>query len=371
MPSSLANRSSSLNLCSVREAASCSQPPRRAPGSNSSSGRDLGRSPLARLDSNPTHHPETGLQKQLHANKVWSAPPLPTHESDAQPLLGDVRISWGRNLPNMPNVLPLGTDPRSGDPTHPTPKAMTQCLSRWRSGDAVIVNLGELGRAGVIHNCELAVHTRRSAMQQQQPCALEVLDARDLVQQGLVFCRHCLEVSCHKIGVAQRCPEHLNPVARWADVNPPHSGIRVDNLSSPLQTIAHRRRDACTNPHLCLAHVDSDARVPPGEVETLRTCHRGMGKGVRQATNNGQHPPDLGVCPRENNNGIIASPCSPPSPWEVVWISPRSFSHKNSERCPQAEKKSGQNTHPNFLGCADRDAHSDSTRCTHFVSARS
>ena len=46
-------------------------------------------------------------------------------------------------------------------------------------------------------------------------------------------------------------------------MNPPHSGIRVDNLRSPLQTIAHCRPDACTIPHLCLAHVDSDVRVPP------------------------------------------------------------------------------------------------------------
>ena len=50
-------------------------------------------------------------------------------------------------------------------------------------------------------------------------------------------------------------------------------------------------------------------------------------------------------------------------PWDWKRTRESSFRHRGMTRV--SAKKSEQNIHPNFLGCADYDARSDFTRCTH------
>ena len=162
-------------------------------------------------------------------------------------------------------------------------------------------------------------------MQQQQPSALEVLHSWDAVKQCLVFCHHCLKVPCHKIGVTKWSPKDFDDLSiSGQQRSPPHSGVGVDSLSGPFQTIAHNGPGSCTIPQLCLAHVDSDACILPQRhlkevVDRARPvrwrqrkCHPRT-QGVLLVSSDGPPPREHSVG-RGNNNGIIASPCSPPSP---------------------------------------------------------
>ena len=73
-----------------------------------------------------------------------------------------------------------------------------------------------------------------------------------------------LLVPCHKIGVTQWSPKDFDALSiSGQQRSPPHSGVGVDSLSVPLETIAHNGPGSCTIPQLCLAHVDSDACIPP------------------------------------------------------------------------------------------------------------
>ena len=123
-----------------------------------------------------------------------------------------------------------------------------------------------------------------------------------LLVQCLVFCHHCLKVPCNKIRVTQWSPEDFDALSiSGQQRSPPHSGVGVDCLSGPLQTVAHNGPGSCTIPQLCLAQqrhqgvsrpiprvvkAPASRVIPPGlsKVQKLeqalllirlsRSCHR-------------------------------------------------------------------------------------------------
>ena len=57
-----------------------------------------------------------------------------------------------------------------------------------------------------------AICATGSAIQQQNPCALHILDVQNFVDQLFVFRRECCQLRSHEIGVTQRSAEDLDPL---------------------------------------------------------------------------------------------------------------------------------------------------------------
>ena len=86
-----------------------------------------------------------------------------------------------------------------------------------------------------------------SAMQQQNPCGLQILDVQNFVGQLFVFRRDCCQLRSHESGVTQRSAEALDPLLfrREPKVPTPHNGGGVCHSSNCCQPLTSCRSDSC------------------------------------------------------------------------------------------------------------------------------
>ena len=125
-----------------------------------------------------------------------------------------------------------------------------------------------------------AVGTGCCGAEKQQPCALQIRDMRNPVQEDLVFSRDVTQLRIDELTVSV-VPNTFMPRSSAGKVgSPPHTWLQRPNLR-----LAQMDFDAGTSPELTLDQFENG--------DSSNSFQRG----------------------RENNAGINASPCSLPSPW--------------------------------------------------------
>ena len=117
----------------------------------------------------------------------------------------------------------------------------------------------------------------------------------------------------------------------------PHSGLGIDLHGCTLHLLTSWRAFTCSVPHLCLAQVQRDACMDPqlplqqlvnvphpvraaDDMDVVK--ERKQLLVLLQLLRNGHQRT---ICPKLSNIGIVASPCSPPSPCWMSWTTPSSF----------------------------------------------
>ena len=159
------------------------------------------------------------------------------------------------------------------------------------------------------HHSNEVVCPRCSAMEQESPTRLHVRNQRYAVQRRLLVFAHVLQLVMDKIWVPERRSQDLDPLRNRACLvaSSPDPGTFHDQLGSSLQEIACLWPTGPV-PHLRFSSVHLDAGVPPEYVVQ-------EGKEQFSCSQLSVHCFQAGCWPRANKSGIIASPCSPPSPW--------------------------------------------------------
>ena len=185
-------------------------------------------------------------------------------------------------------------------------------------------------------------------MDQKQPRCLHILNQWNAAQQRLVLGREHLQLRCHEILVTQRSSQILMPRRHEGNSSdpPPHHCRRICNCCGPLQLITSWGLLACCIPDLGFSLVDTNSRLGPqtlfqDPVHLPHALWHGDCVNVVQECQQEfslvqlfLHLQQRRVLAQENNNGIIASPCSPPSPCLMVCTLPAESSHKYWDGAP-------------------------------------
>ena len=129
--------------------------------------------------------------------------------------------------------------------------------------------------------------------------------------------------------------------SRFANINSPVWRRRRTTTTNwlgrlgPMESFETRcRGDPTSSPETWLrTRHDPTARPTPSCLALmlgLPSTHSFEGPAlVLPASNGGLHSflataiPDLGLRLKLKSNGMSGSPCSPPSPWEMSWVTPR------------------------------------------------
>ena len=150
------------------------------------------------------------------------------------------------------------------------------------------------------------------AEEKQQPCALQIRDMRNPVQEDLVF----IDV----LTVSERRPQHFHAslVSREGGIASPHHCSRVNSPGCSGQQVATERFESASVPHLRLAQMDFDTGISPqltlDQVENGDSSFRSA-DGVQIVEENAKRLTLEQLTLNSFQRGCInASPCSPPSP---------------------------------------------------------
>ena len=113
------------------------------------------------------------------------------------------------------------------------------------------------------HHAQLVIRATGSAVKQQSPRALNVLQNWDAFQECLVLSQHLEKMSRHEILMSQRSSEHLDPLFRRHQSRSfPHWLKAPCICGDGLKGVASPWANATGIPRLDLPEVHSDVGVP-------------------------------------------------------------------------------------------------------------
>ena len=174
-------------------------------------------------------------------------------------------------------------------------------------------------------------------MQQEKPSTLQILDVGSYPEA-----RGALAQRIGGVWVTQRRAEQLDVLSvSWHHGPTPKPWHWVSLLALTSPNASHMsgltpgsRFEFC--PHGFGFQPTSTEHSPrthrwaqPDQVCTLGTCHPEMQTVVHHFPICVTHPAKHHAVP--GSTAVASSPCSPPSPWRMLWISPESLSHKYSD----------------------------------------
>ena len=137
-------------------------------------------------------------------------------------------------------------------------------------------------------------------------------------------------------------PGHANLASRC---NPTQAGGKVPLLFHTFDLPAWM--DIFEWPHRCLLRRSCTSPTLP-EAHTMYRSSKYV-KSFSHSSSSAPTAVKAGCCPKQKSKGIKGSPCSPPSPWGMVWTSPESSSHKWVEGWPYIALTKGSNCSPSAM----------------------
>ena len=164
------------------------------------------------------------------------------------------------------------------------------------------------------------IGSRNTAVQQQEPRALQILNGRNSAQECGVLANFGLQLLQNELPCAHRCDQNGDSPLAWPTVKitSPHSRIRVDTCGSSLQSLDPRWGFSTLVERILACCHNSSAMTMWHS--TVRSCGDTANKTSRKAINRSPSlmRPDASVravCwPSAKRRGINRSPCSPPRP---------------------------------------------------------
>ena len=162
---------------------------------------------------------------------------------------------------------------------------------------------------------QIRARPRRSTVDQKQPRTLEVTEEKNSVEQHLVFPSHCLQLSGDEIGMTDRRSQNFDALLNsWDHGTCPHHGFWVGDAGNLLKCVAPDRtgpgNPACTWSSSCTTAHIGPTRASGVAMQTSSWNAIRNSPGFIRLWMASKAP----CCPTANNKGIMASPCSPPSP---------------------------------------------------------
>ena len=161
------------------------------------------------------------------------------------------------------------------------------------------------------------------AMQQESPSGVHIRKHGNTIQQSFVGLGSSGQVNLDEFVMAKRCAQHLDALQRSKSQPFQTDGASGSSACATLSNSSQAGKWMPAEFHTCCPSVDPDARITP----QLQTSSRHPNKRTtvrRRGTNCCRQS---GVCLRTNSIIIRGSPCSPPSPWEMRWVTPSSLLH--------------------------------------------
>ena len=124
--------------------------------------------------------------------------------------------------------------------------------------------------------------------------------------------------------MSQRRTQHSHTLLfrRQCDVSSPNNRLWVRPLSCRCQSFRPRWDLSRPVPQLCSGELTH-------QMSSRNAITHSNGLNLAWMASNAP------CCPKENNAGMRASPCSPPAPCRISWTPPSSSSHKYVEGEPQ------------------------------------
>ena len=184
---------------------------------------------FATLDVSPLSKGALCSQKRLPDENL---PCLWTKTTRCE-LLGDASGSLERRLPNLPNMLWIWFVEHSANPA-PCPEGRTGHLPHlarhWSVQevfetlpDSCVMLNSKIETQRGVHYSKQVVDTRRCTIKQQDPCALQIWDLPDSLQEGSVFTNLLVELCLDEVRVPKRGAQysHALPVRGQIVVAPP------------------------------------------------------------------------------------------------------------------------------------------------------
>ena len=241
-------------------------------------------------------------------------------------------MALGGSQPNWPNMLLTWRERHWPGPTLHDGKEGAHCswvLLRLEL-PATLKSIPTLLVSWTRANLAQIVCSGRRA--EKQPSTLQILHCWDLLKKGGMGLGNFPQLFHHKLWLPQRGSEHANSLlVDWKVCTPsPHDGVWIRRLCCSDEWLTTQGEDSSTIPQLCLPQIHPNPRVLPQfvleqsingghsvwsahNIDVIQECQQPL-TGAQFLRNCIQRTL---CCPNENRAGINASPCSPPSPWEM------------------------------------------------------